>query len=201
METHIYLIRHGETKWNREKRVQGHRDMPLSPEGVEQARRLAEYIKDWRFDAVYASDLSRALQTAEWLGRDRGLEVTACSEIRERFFGEWEGLPIEEVKRNHPDEWEAIWHRGGRYGVENAEETQQRMMSWLEGILERHHGQRVAVVSHGGSINAVLEQVSRGEYGPGRTRIRNTAVSHLIHHRHQGWRVVDVNRDDHLQKV
>ncbi|PTM59935.1 histidine phosphatase family protein [Desmospora activa] len=201
METHIYLIRHGETRWNREKRVQGHHDEPLSPEGVEQAQRLAKHMKEWPLDAVYASDLSRAIQTAEMLGRDRGLEVKPCPEIRERFFGEWEGLPIEEVKRNHPDEWEEVWYRGGCYGVEKAEDAQRRMMTWLEELLERHRGQRVAVVSHGGSINAVLDKVSRGEHGPGRTRIRNTAVSHLLHHREEGWRVVTVNQDDHLQKV
>lgn len=175
--------------------------MPLSPEGVEQARRLAEHVKDWPLDALYASDLSRAIQTAEWLGRDRDLKVNTSSEIRERFFGEWEGLPIEEVKRRHPQKWLSIWHQGGQYGVEKAEETRRRMMSWLTTLLERHSGQRVAVVSHGGSINVVLEQVSGGVYGPGRTRIGNTAVSHLIHHKEEGWRVSAVNRDDHLQMV
>jgi probable phosphoglycerate mutase len=198
LETHIYLIRHGETLWNREKRVQGHHDTPLSAEGIEQARRLAKYIKEWPLDAIYASDLSRAVQTAQWLGRDRGLEVKTSPEIRERYFGEWEGLPIEEVKRRHPDKWLSIWYRGGEYGVERAAETRQRMLAWLEGIVGIHCGQKVAAVSHGGSINAILEHLSQGVYGPGRTRIRNTAVSHLIHRSETGWEVFAVNRDDHL---
>ncbi|PTX49155.1 putative phosphoglycerate mutase/uncharacterized phosphatase [Melghirimyces profundicolus] len=199
MQTEIYLIRHGVTRWNREKRIQGHRDEPLSPEGGEQAARLGTYLEEIAFEAVYASDLSRAIQTAEQITRSREMEVRTLSAIRERNLGEWEGLRIEEVKERYPDEWETVWHRGGRYGVEKAEETRKRMMAALEELVETHPGERIAVVSHGGSINAVLEVISGGVHGPGRTRIRNTAISRLIHHPERGWRVEEVNRAEHLE--
>ncbi|MFC4076987.1 histidine phosphatase family protein [Salinithrix halophila] len=199
METHIYLIRHGETAWNKEKRVQGHKDMPLSSAGEEQARRLGQRFSKQEISAVYSSDLTRAVQTAEYVAGDRTLIVGRMVEFRERYMGDWEGLLIAEVKKRHPGEWEEVWHRGGKYGVESTEEVKDRMIAKLQRLIVRHPGERIVVVSHGGAINGVLEEVSEGVHGPGRTRIRNTAVSHLVFQPKHGWHVKQVNCAAHLE--
>ena len=103
METHVYLVRHGETAWNRERRFQGHQDVPLSPAGLFQAERLAQRLKSETFDAVYSSDLKRAVQTAEIVARELALPVVTLKGLRERSMGEWEGLTQEEVAARFPD--------------------------------------------------------------------------------------------------
>lgn len=199
METTIYLIRHGETLWNRERRIQGHRDVPLSEAGLEQARRLGKHLRGIHFHGVYASDLQRAVQTAEQVAAGRNLSVHTLPSLRERHLGEWEGLSFESLKKHYPEDWQRVWNQGGKYGVEPTENIRVRMMAALDGICREHPGKRAAVVSHGGSINIVLESVSDGRYGPGRTRIGNTAVSILVYHPESGWRVEEVNRGEHLE--
>jgi broad specificity phosphatase PhoE len=199
METTIYLIRHGETLWNRERRIQGHQDVPLSETGLEQARRLGKYLRGIHFHGMYASDLQRAVQTAEEVIAGRNLSVHTFPSLRERYLGEWEGLSFESLKKQYPEDWQTVWNRGGKYGVEPTEEIRARMMAALGGICREHPGQRVAVVSHGRSINTVLEAVSDGRYGPGRNRIGNTAVSILVYHPESRWRVEEVNRGEHLE--
>ncbi|WP_169713580.1 histidine phosphatase family protein [Paludifilum halophilum] len=198
METVIYLIRHGETVWNRERRVQGHQNLDLSKEGMKQARRLGDYLRDWNIDAVYSSDLKRACRTAESVARPKGLEVQPLVQLRERNLGEWEGLKLAEVERRYPGDWKEIWNRGGKYGIEKAENTQRRMMDQIQRLAEKHLSQTIVVVSHGGSINAVLEAVSGGIYGPGKSRIRNTGISRLVYHSEKGWRVERVSITGHL---
>ena len=97
--TTILLARHGETDWNRDRRVQGHTDVPLNDEGRRQAQALSRELDGCRFDAVYSSDLARAIETAEILAEQRGLEVTALPALREKHFGTWEGLTDTETRR------------------------------------------------------------------------------------------------------
>ncbi|MFD1428440.1 putative phosphoglycerate mutase/uncharacterized phosphatase [Kroppenstedtia sanguinis] len=199
METTIYLIRHGETQWNRERRIQGHRDIPLSEVGLEQARRLGKHLRGIHFHGVYASDLQRAVQTAEQVAAGRNMSVHTLPSLRERHLGEWEGLSFESLKERYPVDWQRVWNQGGEYGVESTESIRVRVRKALDEICREHPGERVAVVSHGGSINTMLESISDGRYGPGRTQIRNTAVSILIYHPESGWRVERVNCGGHLE--
>jgi broad specificity phosphatase PhoE len=96
METHLWLIRHGETMYNQERRIQGRLDIPLNENGKEQARLLAEWMRTRPVDAVYASDLKRAVETAEAIARVHGLTVNPLQGLRERSFGEGEGISFEE---------------------------------------------------------------------------------------------------------
>ena len=90
--TTILLVRHGETDWNLQRRVQGHSDTPLNDNGRAQALALADTLDDVELDAVYASDLARAFETARIVAERRGLTVTSVPGLRERNFGTWEGL-------------------------------------------------------------------------------------------------------------
>mgnify|MGYP001347245172 CR=1 FL=1 len=197
METHVYLVRHGETDWNRERRFQGHRDIPLSAAGLIQAERLAQSLKSEVFEAIYSSDLRRALQTAEIIAKEHDLPVKTLKKLRERTVGEWEGLSQEEVAARYPDWRQRI--AKGLHGAESLVELQKRMTDQLEELVRLHRGGRILVVSHGGSINAVLAKVSEGQYGTGTTRLKNTSLTHLVFdHEKEYWRVEKVNITEHL---
>ena len=100
--TEILFVRHGETDWNVEQRVQGHSDRPLNANGEAQARALADKLRDDRIDAVYASDLARARDTAAPVAEAHGLEVELLPGLREKDFGTWEGLLDTEIRERFP---------------------------------------------------------------------------------------------------
>ncbi|MBA4492854.1 histidine phosphatase family protein [Paenactinomyces guangxiensis] len=197
MRTHLYFIRHGETVWNREGRVQGHSDIPLSETGLEQARRLAEYLQQQSVSVIYSSDLLRARQTAESIAAKHGVQVQVTSAFRERYGGEWEGLTGAELKEKYPD-WETVRFTGGSYGIESTEELQQRIIRELEKIVDKHQGQHIYVVSHGMSINAALTFLTRGEHGTGIIRLHNTSITHLTYEQADGWKLHKINETPHL---
>src|SRR5436309_2540758 len=114
-ETRVILVRHGETAWNRDQRIQGHLDVPLSERGVRQAERLAAWLADEEFAAVYTSDLARARITAEILAGDRA-PVVPDPRFREADFGLFQGLTSAEIRVTYPEAYEkwradAIRHR------------------------------------------------------------------------------------------
>src|ERR1043166_10075988 len=104
--TDILLIRHGETLWNQQGRMQGQNDSPLTTTGLEQARKLARRLKHVEFTTLYSSDLGRAHQTARCIADETGHEVLADAGLRERSFGIFEGLTNTEIKLKHPDDYE-----------------------------------------------------------------------------------------------
>jgi broad specificity phosphatase PhoE len=140
--TTLLLVRHGETDWNADGRLQGHTDRPLSDFGRRQACELAEKLAGESLDAVYASDLSRARETAETVGKRLGLPTLLDPDLREKDWGTWEGLT--------PVERDRVEFVG-----ESTEEHAERMLRALRRIAERHAGRRVLVVTHGGSIRRV----------------------------------------------
>jgi broad specificity phosphatase PhoE len=150
-ETTILLVRHGETDWNLERRVQGHSDRPLNATGLAQAAALVEELADERIDAVYASDLVRALETARGVAAARGLPVEALPELREKDFGSWEGLTDTEIRDRFPQALIGPWG-----DAETSEELAARVLAALRRIAAAHPGGRVLVVTHGGPVRAVL---------------------------------------------
>jgi broad specificity phosphatase PhoE len=141
--TTLLLVRHGETDWNAAGRLQGHTDRPLSDFGRRQARQLAEELEgESFFDAIYASDLARARETAEIVGERLGLPTVLDPDLREKDWGTWEGLtPVER------DRVELVG--------EATEAHRDRILSALRRIAERHPGGRVLLVTHGGSMRRV----------------------------------------------
>lgn len=200
----LLIVRHGETLWNVERRCQGHADIPLNERGIEQAEKLAFHLQNSAIDAIYASDLSRAVQTAEKVGERHGLPVWPLRELRERFYGELEGLTREQMAERYPIEEEAwlnVWRKGGKYGVELFTDFERRIVKKLTNLAREHIGGRILVVSHGGSINAFLHGVTAGELGTGVTRIDNTGVTTAEFSRDGGWKVIRVNDTKHLEGV
>jgi broad specificity phosphatase PhoE len=141
--TTLLLVRHGETDWNAEGRLQGHTDRPLSDYGRRQAQQLAGELEDEVLEAIYSSDLARARETAEIVGERLGLPVVLDPDLREKDWGTWEGLNA--VERDRVE-----------FVGETTEAHQERMLRALRRIAERHPGdRRVLVVTHGGSMRRV----------------------------------------------
>lgn len=194
---HLFLVRHGETVWNVERRCQGHTDIPLNEKGLEQAEKLGRYLQNVQLDAVYASDLSRARQTAEKIAQYHRLNVQTMPALRERHYGEWEGLTVEEINERYPDQLH-VRRAGGVYGIETFADLQGRVFNGLTDLARKHSGQNVVAVSHGGSINAFLHRVTNGELGTGVTVIENTGVTQLVYRAQGRWDVLHVNETEHL---
>ena len=144
--TTLLLARHGETDWNRELRIQGSSDVALNDLGREQARTLAAELADVELDAIYASDLLRARETADAVAATHGLEVRLDPRLRERSFGSWEGLTREDI---------AAFPEGSRHDGETDEEVRARVLAAIDEIAQRHPGQQVLVVSHGAALNTL----------------------------------------------
>ncbi len=143
--TTLLLVRHGETDWNADGRLQGQTDRPLSDFGRRQAQQLGKQLKGEEldgeeFEAIYSSDLARARETAEIVGERLGLAVALDPDLREKDWGTWEGLTA--VERDRVE-----------FVGESTEAHQERFLHALRRISERHPGdERVLVVTHGGSI-------------------------------------------------
>lgn len=198
MKTTILLIRHGETMWNRELRMQGYQNVPLSDLGREQARKLAGYLKDETFNAIYASDLSRAKETAQLVAEKHQMPVTTFPDFRERNCGEWEGLTYDEVSQKYPD-WKEVMVTGGKYGVETIKHLQSRFHKKCEHLAKKHLGGQIAIVAHGLCINVFLHAVTDGKYGPDREKLYNTSMTRLIYCQDGRWMVQSYNEVPHLK--
>lgn len=196
----LLLVRHGVTVWNEERRCQGHTDIPLNEKGLKQAEKLGDYLKDTPIDAIYASDLSRARQTAEAVAQHHGLTVVQIATLRERYYGEWEGLTFEQINERDPNHRQ-IRREGGIYGIERFADLQERVVNGLTELGRKHTGQRVVAVSHGGSINAFLHRVTAGELGTGITTIENTSITKVTYLGENGWDVAAVNQTVHLEGI
>ena len=151
MPTTVLLARHGETDWNAARRVQGHSDRPLTERGREQADALADELAGETLDAVYVSDLGRALETARAVADRHGLHVVSLPELRKKHFGSWEGLTDSEVLDRFPDARRGHWGDG-----ETADDLSARVLAALRRIAAEHQDGRVLVVTHGGPLRAVL---------------------------------------------
>ncbi|WP_164984901.1 histidine phosphatase family protein [Ammoniphilus sp. CFH 90114] len=199
MINHFYLIRHGETDWNKWKKLQGHTDIPLNKQGVIQADQVAKRLSTLPLQLICSSDLLRARQTAEQVSRYHiNVPFIQVHDFRERNYGQWEGLDYEEIRKNYPD-YEPGQHVGGKYGIETLEAMQDRAVNKLKDLSQRYPNSHIAVISHGGLINALLLLFSDGTFGTGKTKLSNTAFNH-ISFQHGKWTVHTVNDSTHLEQ-
>ncbi len=166
--TTIILIRHGETAWNAERRLQGHLDIALNPEGERQAAALAGALAHERFDLVVASDLMRARQTAQAVAQAHGLQLHFDPALRERCYGGFEGLLYAEIERRFPAEFAAWQGRDidaevppGTNQGETFRQFHARVTGAILGWAQAHPGKTLALVAHGG----VLECAYRAALG------------------------------------
>ncbi|QWE22574.1 histidine phosphatase family protein [Polynucleobacter sp. AP-Jannik-300A-C4] len=193
--TKLCLIRHGETAWNAERRLQGHTDTPLNPKGVLQARQMAQALKDINlgFDVLYTSDLKRAADTANAVVELFGVEAQVDSALRERNFGVLQGLSITEAPLLRPDIWQAHIARDLDHDLEGGESIQQfslRVRNALDSIQKRHAGKTILVVSHGGTLDMMYRIASNQSLSAQRiVSVPNASLNWISHEESSGWAV------------
>jgi probable phosphoglycerate mutase len=182
--TELLFIRHGETDWNREQRFQGQIDVPLNRTGREQAARVAARLAGDAHDALFASDLVRARETAQPLADAWRVAAAFSKGLREQHFGVLEGLDVPTIKARHPDLW-ARWleHRGDFAlpgGGESLRQFHARVLAAVRELAEAHAGRRLALVTHGGVLD-MLWRTAHGQPIEGlRTcEIPNTGLNRL----------------------
>ncbi|NLI12682.1 alpha-ribazole phosphatase [Pelotomaculum propionicicum] len=162
MGCRIYLVRHGETEWNTTMRYQGHTDIPLSDKGRLQAKLLAGRLAGQKFAGFFASDLKRAHETAQIISSLHGMEINTLPDLRELNFGLWEGLSVKEINKAFPEESKRFWEKPLFVripGGETLHEMANRAVAAVKKIVERHSGDNIVIVTHGGVIRSLVGTV------------------------------------------
>jgi broad specificity phosphatase PhoE len=201
MATTILLIRHGQTDWNASGRWQGHLDIPLNSRGIAQSEALGRRLSGRPVIALYSSDLQRAAMTAAILGRALDVIPIMDPTWRERHGGSFQGLTFAEVRETYPAEFEAMRISGAAPpGGESDATLFRRVLEGYDRLVRRHHDEMVAVVSHGGTLNALISSILGFPAGQ-RARITlrgNTGLSTVEADEH-GVRLVGLNDISHLE--
>jgi probable phosphoglycerate mutase len=182
--TRILAIRHGETAWNVDTRIQGHLDIPLNDTGHWQAERLGRSLAAEKIAAIYASDLSRAHQTALYVSRATDVPVVAELGLRERGFGDFEGRTFAEVEKALPDQAERWRQRDPAFapnGGETLLQVQERVLTTVDRLAQQHPGELIVLVGHGGVMDVLYRAATRLDLQAARTwLLGNTAVNRLL---------------------
>jgi probable phosphoglycerate mutase len=183
--TRVIAIRHGETAWNVDTRIQGQLDIPLNDTGRWQARRMAQALAHEPLQAIYASDLGRAHQTAGALAEATGLPVHADIGLRERGFGIFQGLTFKEIEARWPQESERWRKRDPDFGPEGGETLSAfyaRCVSTAERLAAAHPGETIALVAHGGVMDCLYRAASRIDLRAPRTwQLGNASINRLLY--------------------
>ncbi len=199
--TRIVAVRHGETDWNRATRIQGHTDIALNETGLWQARRLAHALADTGLSAVYASDLQRAVQTAQAMAQRAGLPVTTDRDLRERHFGVFEGQTFAEIEQRSPEQALRWRRRDADFGAEGGEtlaDFYSRCVACATRLAARHPGETIALVAHGGVLDCLYRAATRVGLQAQRTwQIGNASINWLLYSE-LGFTLVGWNDELHL---
>ena len=197
----LCLIRHGETDWNAERRVQGQIDIPLNAAGRAQATATAAGLAGQRFDAVYSSDLARAWQTALPIAAALGLPLQAAPALRERHFGQMQGLTNEEACQRFPAVYAAHKARDTGCDLEGGESLLRfaaRVTAALQGFAAAHAGQSLLLVAHGGVLDIAYRLATGRELAAPRDFPLPNAALNWLEYRAGSWRLLAWGELGHL---
>ena len=202
-EIRLIAVRHGETEANAAGRYSGKLDTPLTQDGVEQARALGERFRNVHFDVIYSSDLSRARNTARAIARHHDMEPIIDPNLRERGYGEMEGLAYGEARSRFPEVFSQLDGFVTSYpipGGESADQVRERVTTFVERIVREHQGQTVVAAAHGGILRALFWHLLELPYRVvRRSRCDNTAVS-VFRYRKGVWMLEMWNDTGHLEE-
>jgi broad specificity phosphatase PhoE len=198
----LLLVRHGQSTWNHEHRIQGQLDPPLSDEGRRQAAQLGRRLAGRVFAGFYSSDLKRASETAGLIAEVVGIAPSPMPELREIYLGEWEGLHTDDLGARFPQAW-ASWSQEPDWdlvpGGEGSAVFEARVAAAIDSLFKRHEQGDVLVVTHGGVIQVALHGVvGRSSRGIFQFRIQNASMS-VIERRNGRIVVSGVNDVGHLE--
>ena len=199
--TRVLAIRHGETAWNVEGRIQGQLDVPLNDMGRWQVHRLALAVADEGIEAIYSSDLLRAMETAEAVARGCGQAIVTDPGLRERGFGEFEGHSYADINQRWPEMAERWRRRDPSFGAPGGETLNDffaRSVATASRLAALHPGQTIALVSHGGVMDCLYRAASRLALDAPRSwSLGNAAINRLLY-TPQGFTLVGWSDAHHL---
>ncbi|MCP4672281.1 MAG: histidine phosphatase family protein [Desulfobacula sp.] len=158
-KTRIFLVRHGQTEWNLQKRFQGHKNSPLTIKGKKQALEAKKSLSQYQIHRAYVSPLKRAKDTIDIILDGSSIEVIEKKSLKEINLGSWEGQTIEEMERSHPDEYIQFWNRQDEFflpGAETYKQLQNRVITELKNIFKKEHNKNILVVSHWIAIKVAI---------------------------------------------
>lgn len=183
--TRIIAIRHGETSWNVDARIQGHLDIPLNDIGLWQAQRTGAALADETLDAIYSSDLQRALTTAQAVGSATGCSVQPDTGLRERSFGSFEGRTFKEIEATQPEQALRWRKRDPDFvpddGGESLHMLRGRIQHTVDRLAAQHMGGQIALVAHGGVMDVLYRLATRQDLQAPRTwELGNAAINRLL---------------------
>jgi len=201
--TRIIALRHGETAWNVDTRIQGHLDIPLNDTGLWQARQVGQALADEDVTAIYSSDLQRAFATAQAVARSTGAPLTAEPRLRERGFGSFEGRTFAQIEQESPEQAQRWRKRDPDFtpagGGESLAMLRERIAAAVHAIASRHQGEQIVLVAHGGVMDVLYRLATRAHLQAPRTwQLTNTAINRLLWTTDSGLALVGWGDTQHL---
>ena len=204
VSTRICFIRHGETDWNVEKRIQGHTDISLNEVGRAQALAMAFNAAHQRFHAIYSSDLLRAQETAQVLAQREDHTVKLLPQLRERHYGIFQGITAAQGAERYPQAYAYYLARDLDYDFETGESLRgfaERVSEGIDWLVRHHSGQTIAAVSHSGVLDVIYRRATNRPLSTPRDfKIPNCALN-WFHFDGQGWHLEAWGDRHHLHEV
>ena len=202
--TRLCIVRHGETDWNAERRIQGHIDIELNAAGRSQAEATARGIVNHRFAALYSSDLMRTMQTAATLARVVGRAVSPDTGLRERHYGHMQGKTYEEMLASGAAEAERFRQRVLDHdfgGGETLPDFAKRIYTTVDRLASAHAGQSLLLVTHGGVLDVIYRRaLGRDLASPRDFAVPNAALN-WVEVGPEGWRLLTWADRQHLEQT
>lgn len=196
-----YLVRHGQTEWNTQGRTQGHGNSPLTELGVKQAENLAKAIKKYPIDLIYCSDLGRAVQTAQIVGKELGIDVEPTDKLREMGFGIWEGMKLTDIETDYKDMF-TMWRNQPDQlkvpGGEMLKDIKNRQDELLDELNSMYQNKHILLVSHSVTVRVMLLSMLGSDIANiYRIKQDNTAIN-IVEYKDYGPVIKKINDTSHL---
>ncbi len=194
--TWFALIRHANTEWNREKRIQGQHDSPLTDKGVSQARKWGDILKKYPWDRIISSDLGRAVHTATLINESLNVSITHDANMREQDWGEWSGKTPTQLKTDDPERFSRQIDAGWAFrppGGESRHQVWKRAQYALLSIAEKRPGERILLVIHEGVIKCLVYRLCNRQFLPTEPALLRPRRLHWLIGDGDGFRVEKIN--------
>lgn len=203
MANTFYIVRHGQTNWNILGKTQGHGNSDLTPKGEEQAKELAESLcENHNIDYIFSSDLGRAVQTAEILGKSLNIEVNETPALREMGFGKWEGLLIDEIKNEYADVYKTWRNEPHLVNIPEGETLhviKERVDNFISELNEKYDNKHILLVTHSVTVRVMLLSfLNSGMENIYRIKQDNTALN-IVEYRDYGPVIIKMNDTTHIK--
>lgn len=201
----IYFVRHGETIWNTLKIFQGRSNSPLTELGIEQAKKLSNFLKDIEFNKIYSSPQERAMQTTRLILGDRDMDITPIDEFQEINMGKVEGIPREDFQKNYPIEYHNFWHNAvdynpAAYEGESYEEILHRVKIGLNKLISENTSGNILVISHGVTLKAIFNIINeKGIDEFSKQAVPENTSTTIVEYDQDSFKIIKFSDTEHLK--